>query len=124
MDEEKFSEADALMKHILEIDSGIVGVHRNLLICDRIYVELIFENREDVIKNMLTKEQKKFMKAMKSFPSVIRTEYALALFFEKNKAKAERIKKEFEKVAKTYPYAHEIDSERDLMKIAEGKFLA
>ena len=36
MDEEKFSEADALMKHILEIDSGIVGVHRNLLICDRI----------------------------------------------------------------------------------------
>lgn len=124
MDEEKFSEADALMKHILEIDSGIVGVHRNLLICDRIYVELIFENREDVIKNMLTKEQKKFMKAMKSFPSVIRTEYALALFFEKNKAKAEKIKKEFEKVAKTYPYAHEIDSERDLMKIAEGKFLA
>ena len=124
MDEEKFSQADALMKHILEIDSGIVGVHRNLLICDRIYVELIFENREDVIKNMLTKEQKKFMKAMKSFPSVIRTEYALALFFEKNKAKAERIKKEFEKVAKTYPYAHEIDSERDLMKIAEGKFLA
>ena len=124
MDEEKFSQADALMKHILEIDSGIVGVHRNLLICDRIYVELIFENREDVIKNMLTKEQKKFMKAMKSFPSVIRTEYALALFFEKNKAKAEKIKKEFEKVAKTYPYAHEIDSERDLMKIAEGKFLA
>ena len=124
MDEEKFSQADALMKHILEIDSGIIGVHRNLLICDRIYVELIFENREDVIKNMLTKEQKKFMKAMKSFPSVIRTEYALALFFEKNKAKAERIKKEFEKVAKTYPYAHEIDSERDLMKIAEGKFLA
>ena len=124
MDEEKFSQADALMKHILEIDSGIIGVHRNLLICDRIYVELIFENREDVIKNMLTKEQKKFMKAMKSFPSVIRTEYALALFFEKNKAKAERIKKKFEKVAKTYPYAHEIDSERDLMKIAEGKFLA
>ena len=71
---------------------------------------------------MLTKEQRKFMKAMKKYPSVLRTEYSLALLLEKNITKAERIKKEFEKVAKTYPYAHEINSERDLIKIAKDKF--
>ena len=123
MDEEKFEEADALMAHLLEIESGIVGLHHDLLMCDRIYVELIGENRSEVIENMMTKEQKKFMKAMKRFPSVLRTQYILALLSEKDAAKAEAIKNEFEKVAKTYPYAQDIESEKNLMRIAESKFL-
>ena len=121
MDEEKFEEADALMAHLLAIESGIVGLHRNLLVCDRIYVELIGENRREVIQTMLTKEQKKFMKAMKRFPSVLRTQYALALLFESDTARAETVKREFEQAAKTYPYAHEIGAERAFMKIAECK---
>ena len=123
MDEEKFEEADITMAHLLEIDSGIVGLHRNLMMCDRIYVELIGENRSETIESMITKEQKKFMKAMKRFPSVLRTQYVLALLSEKDAAKAEAIKNEFEKVAKTYPYAQDIESEKNLMRIAESKFL-
>ena len=119
IDEEKFEEADALMAHLLEIESGIVGLHHDLLICDRIYVELIRENRSEVIESMLTKEQKQFMKAMKRFPSVLRTQYALALLWEKDAAKAETIKGDFEKAVKSYPYPQEIDSERELMRIAE-----
>ena len=121
MDAGKFEEADALMAHLLEIDSGIVGLHRNFMMCDRIYVELIKENRSDVIANMMTKEQKKFMKAMKRFPSVLRVQYALALLFEKDTAKAEKIKNEFENIARTYPYSTDIESERELIKIAEEK---
>jgi len=124
MDEEKFEEANALMEHLLEIESGIVGLHHDLLTCDRIYVEIIGENRCTVIHNMLTKEQRKFMKAMKRFPSVLRTEYALALFWENDTDKAEKIKKEFEKVAKTYPYSQDIESERDLMDIADKKYIS
>jgi len=119
MDEEKFEQADALMAHLLEIESGMVGLHRSLLICDRIFAELIGENRGDVIGCMLTKEQLAFMKAMKSYPSVIRTQYALALLLEKDPEKAETLKNELEKVARTYPYPHEIDSERELLRIAE-----
>ena len=121
MDEEKFEEADALMSHLLQIESGIVGLHRDLLICERIYVELIRENRSEIIKSMMTKEQQKFMRAMSRFPSVLRTQYALALLLEKDAAKAEMIKMDFEKVAISHPYPHEIDSERELMKIAEQK---
>ena len=119
MDEEKFEQADALMAHLLEIESGMVGLQRSLLICDRIFAELIGENRGDVIGCMLTKEQLAFMKAMKSYPSVIRTQYALALLSEKDPEKAETLKNELEKVARTYPYPHEIDSERELLRIAE-----
>ncbi len=121
MDEEKFEEADALMAHLLEIESGIVGLHHDLLMCDRIYVELIGENRSEVIENMMTKEQKKFMKAMKRFPSVLRTQYALAVLEEKNVSKAETIKGDFDKAAKSYPYPHEIESERELMRIVDQK---
>ncbi len=119
MDEENFEEADALMAHMLSIDSGIIGVHHDLLVCDRIYVELIRENRRAVIENMLTREQVKFMKVMKRFPSVLRTEYALALLYDNDSAKAQKLRADFEKAAKTYPYPHEADSERDLMDLAQ-----
>ena len=121
MDEEKFEDADALMAHLLEIESGIVGLHRSLMICDRVFLELIGQNRREVAEKMLTNEQKKFMKAMKRFPSVLRCEYAVALLLEKDAVKGEKIKNDFEKAAKSYPYPHEIDSERDLMRIAERK---
>ena len=58
---------------------------------------------------------------MKQFPAVIRTEYAAALLYEDNTAKAECIKKRFELCAKSYPYPADIESERELMEIAEKR---
>lgn len=121
MDELRFEDADALMAHLLEIDSGIIGLHRSLMTCDRIFIELINENRSEILNKMMTMEQKKFMKSMKKFPSVLRTEYAYALLFKKDAVKAEKVKKQFEKCAKSYPYPNEIQSERELMEIAYQK---
>lgn len=122
MDEERFAEADELMAHMLEIESGMVGLHRSILICDRIYVELIHQNRREVVEEKLTKNLQSFMKTMKDTLSILRTQYAIALLYDGDQSKAETIKAQFEKRAKTYPYPHEIDSERDLMKLAENKF--
>lgn len=121
MDAHKFEEADKLMEHYLSIDSEIIDLHRNLLICDRIFCELTSENRDDVIEDLYDKDYNKFVKAMKNFPSIIRTEYAYALLYEKDKEKAKKIMEQFEKIAKTYPYASEIDAERELIEIADGK---
>lgn len=119
MDAHRFEEADALMERYLNMDTGIVGLHKSLLICDRIYCELIGENRTDKLDSLLTKEQKKFMKAMKKFPSVVRTQYVYTLIGEKESAKVEQIKKQFEQVAKTYPYPSDVQAEREFMAIAE-----
>ena len=121
MDAQQFEDADKLMAHILEIESSMVGLHRNMMICDRMYIELISGNRRDVLERMFTPEQKKFMKSMKNFPSVLRTEYVYALFAEQDAAKANRIKARFEKCAKTYPYPNDVQSERELMEIAEQR---
>ena len=84
MDQHRFDEAEALMNHMLEIESGIVALHRNLIICDLVYLELIGQNRSDKLEILYSKELKKFIKTMKTFPSVIRTEYAYSLLKEHN----------------------------------------
>ena len=61
------------------------------------------------------------MKSMRRYPSVLRTEYALALLLEKNTARAEGIRAEFEKAAKSYPYPQETESERELICLALNK---
>jgi len=119
MDAKKFEEADKLMEHMLSIESGMVGLHRNLLICDRMFIEMTGENRKEIIDGMFTKEQKTFMKQMKNFPSVLRTEYVYALLCENDTAKAEKIRKQFENIAKTYPYPNDIQAEKELMEFAE-----
>ncbi len=121
MDEKRFEEADELMSRLLSQENGIVGLHRSLLTCDRIFMELIGQNRRDVLDAMLTEDQKKMMKAMKQYPSVQRTEYAYALLCEKDPAKAEEVRKQFEKTARTYPYPCEIQGERELMELAAKK---
>lgn len=123
IDEQKIDEADKLMERLLEIDSEIAGLHRKLLICDRIYIELIRDNRPEKIKEMLTEEQIKFMKSMKNYPSVLRTEYALSLLYEKNTTKAEEIKNQFEECVKNYPYSNDIISERELMELLKKKVI-
>lgn len=121
IDEKKFEEADALIHHLLEIDNGIVELHRKLMICDLLYLELIGQNRPEIIEEWLTKEQLQFMKSMKKLPTVVRTEYTHALLFKKDVEKANALKAQFEKLAKRYPYQSDIDSERELMEIAENK---
>ena len=120
MDQQRFEEADQLIAHLLAIDSGIIGLHRSLMICDRMYCEMISNNRKEILDEMLTKEQTNFMKAMKKFPSIIRTEYVYSLLALKDETSAKKARALFEKVAKTYPYPSDIQSERELIEIVDN----
>lgn len=121
MDELKFDEAESLIKELLAQDNALVGLYRNLMTCDRMYIELIGENRPEVLESLRTKEQLKFMKAMKNYPSVLRTEYTRALLGEKDRKKAKKIRGDFEKISGSFPYPRELEAEGELMEIAEKK---
>lgn len=121
LDAHDFVGADKLMEHLLSVESGVIGLHRSMMICDRIYCELIGENRKEVLAQLYTEEEKRFMKSMKNFPSVLRTEYALALLAEENREKAEKLLEKFRKTEKTYPYPSDIQSERELLEIVQQK---
>lgn len=115
------AEADALMAHLLQMDSGIIGIQRCLLICDRITCEVLGENRKEIIDAMLTRDQQKFMKSMKTYPTVLRTRYILALLHENDQAKAKKLLQQFEKTARSYPYPADIQPDRDLLAAAQHK---
>ncbi|MDO5424608.1 MAG: hypothetical protein Q4F41_12860 [Eubacteriales bacterium] len=121
VDQGRFAEADAQMTELLARKSGIIGLYRNLLTVDQVYCELVGENRAERIEKLWDKDFEKFLKSMKTFPSVIRTEYTYALLYEQDRAKAEKISEKFEKVAKKYPHPNEIRAERELMDYAEGR---
>ena len=121
MDQHRFREADALMERLLSQESGMVGLYRSLLVCDRMYVELISANRREVLDGMRSKGQMKIMKTMKASPAVLRTEYTYALLAERDAGKADAIRKQFEKCACSYPYQSEVQAERELIDIADSK---
>jgi len=118
MDEHRFAEAEKQMDHLLSAETKVTGLHKSLMTCDRVYVELITQNRQEKLDALMTKEQKDMMKSMKNFPSVLRTHYAYALLAEQDTEKASQIEKQFNHCAVSYPYPSEITGERELMQIA------
>jgi hypothetical protein len=120
MDRQLFEEVEKVVDKLETMDTAIVGIHRCLLTCDRLYCELIRGKNSEKINQLRTKEQVQFMKKMRKSPAVIRTEYAYALLYEKNTNKAEQLKNQFEKCASSYPYVGEIESERELLQIVES----
>ena len=121
MDEGKYAEAAKQMEVLVTEKNGMVGIHRHMLNADRIYCELVGENRTEKLEELYTDELQKFLKAMKKSPSAYRTEYLYAKFVEQNEKKAAAAMKGFEAVSKTYPYPHEIEGERDMISYAEAK---
>ncbi len=115
MDEGKFGEALEEIRQLLSAKSAIAGVHRRLLICDLIYCELVGECRAEVLGEFYTREQYNFMRSMKEFPSVIRTEYAYALLYQHDGSKARMLRDAFERCARSYPNEGEIRTEREIL---------
>ena len=121
VDEKRFDEADKLMTEIIDGDNATIMFYKQMLTCDKIYIELISECRSEVIENMLDTNQAAIMKAMKDFPSVIRTQYAYELLLRQDAEKANNWLETFEKIAKKYPCENEINAERELIDIATKK---
>ena len=121
MDEHRFAEAHEAMARLLSGRVNLVGLYRALLLCDEMYLELLGENRRGVVDAMLTKPQRRFMHQMKNYPSVLRTEYAIALLHDGDKERAAALRTQFKKIAATYPYRGDIAQERSLLALADDK---
>jgi hypothetical protein len=103
------------INHLLEIDSGLVGIHRGLLKCQLICFNLL-NNNIDEAKALYTNEQKSFMKNMKDFPTVLITNYAYSLIVDKNSKKASAYKTRYEKIAKSYPNPCELANDTQMLE--------
>lgn len=122
MDELSFEEAEAETEKLLSGQISVAGLYQFLLKCDLAFCEMIKDMpNAEKIESILNKEQQTFMKSMKNFPSVIRTEYAYTLLIKKDIEAAKKIKERFIKISKSYPSSADIESENELFQIAETK---
>lgn len=121
LDEHRFAEADELMKHLLDIESGMLELHRNMVACDRITCCLLLGKEDEILNRMEEKDFVKFRKSMNTNPGIQRTEYIYALLREKDQEKAARALDHFEKCAKRHPYPSEVEYERELVELARSK---
>ena len=114
MDEGKYDETEEAIRVLCAKKTGMVGIHRSLLICDRITCLLL---RGDTAGGdaLLTKGLKAFMKAMKTNPTVLRCQYAIAALLDRNETEAQAVLRRFELCAKTHPFPSDIESEREII---------
>lgn len=120
LDAGRLDEARAEIDRLLAADSAIVGLHWHLLACDRMYLALLGDEAER-LNALRTPAQLRFMKQMRTNPSVLRTEYAYALLAEKDSARADAWLARFERAAGYHSYPGEIEGERELLALARKK---
>ena len=122
MDTQNLEEAERLCIWLEEPAKAVMGLYRSLLLCDRVFCALVLgQMNEALLARWDAKPQRKFRRQMRTFLSVVRTEYAAALLQEKDPAKAGRLRTEFERCARNYPYPGDVESERELMALAQAK---
>lgn len=119
-DERKFDEAYKLCDEFLNKENKINVLNRVLMVADMVFIELVGENRQEVVQKLLTKDRLKLMAQLKKIPCILKTEYAYALLYLKDEAKAQRIKNSFQKIKDSYPYAGEIEAAEELFALADS----
>ena len=95
----------------------ILGLYKREIICELIFCEIMTSCDIDKINQLYNKEIKAYVKQSKHNIGKRRLLYAYELLVNKDKAKAEKYKKDFNKLLKTYPYKGEIESELEFMNI-------
>ena len=114
MDEGKYDEAEEAIRSLCAAKTGMVGVHRSLLICDRLTC-LLLRGDTAAAEQCLTKQLLSFMKAMKNNPTILRCQYAVARLLKQDDGEAQTVMKRFELCAKTHPFVSDIESEREIL---------
>lgn len=121
MDAQRFAETARAIDTLTAQSTALLPLHRELLLCDRLTCALLTEeDAAPFAKQWNSRELQAFRKQMKSYPSVLRTEFAVALLVEKDTARAEKLRARLERVLCTYPYAAEAAAERSLLQKLEA----
>lgn len=121
-DEGKYPEAQSAIDGLLQKETAVDNIHRQLLKVNALFCELTGEKNKSKIENYLDDDLRNFMKAMQDYPSVIRTQYAYEMLYRNDIEAAQKQSDLFERTALKYPYKVEIKAERECMALATQIF--
>ena len=121
MEERDYESVSSQIEEMIRSAKGMLGVHKILLQIDQVFCEIMSNQNEKVLGYMKDKQIQSFMKAMKNYPAILRTQYAYSLHIEKDSAKAEKLKEQFEKITKTHPIQGELIAEKQYILDCKNK---
>jgi hypothetical protein len=116
MDRGDLDGALELISRLLTGDNAIIGLHKNLLVCDKITILLLKQEKLDVVDQYYDlKGFQLFKKQMINNISVLRTEYAYSLLRKEDEKRAREVLSLYEKACKTHPYRTDVESENEMI---------
>lgn len=122
MDWKDFKKAKEIAEELLKRKIGLNFLYKEMLILELCFCELLSEKRADVLEQLKTRDFERFAKAMSTQPSLLRMQYAYELLEKQDKKAAQKKLEQFEKVAKNYPHACEIEGERELIEVVKERY--
>lgn len=117
MDEHRFDEALALAE-LLCRKATVLDLHKQLLKLDIASILFLKGRSDEALRILDEKPVVKAMKLLKVFPPCLRTKYIAAKLGGRGSDVSARL--EFDRICKKYPYKGDIESERELMALADS----
>lgn len=121
VDKCEFEKAYEFCKKLYE-KAFLIDIHKLVVISELINSILLTDKDKSEIDQIFTKENKSLLKKYKALPPVHRVLYVYELLYNNNEENALKHKKDFEKIAKKYPYKQELVGEIEIMQLARSKF--
>ena len=119
-EKKEFEKAEEIAEYMIKAP-GILGLHKNELLCELLFIKIYLGAESSVIEKIYTKELDKYIKATANYISRRRLAYAYQLLYKRNIYMAEKCLAVFERTAKIAPYSAEIENEREIIKLIQSK---
>lgn len=110
-----------LCKHLYD-NVQLSDLHKLIVVAELVTSILITGRDKADVDKLFTKENKDLMKIHEAQPSTHRVWYVYELLYNGDKEKADKHRKDFDKLAKNYPYKTDLENDIELMEIALKKY--
>lgn len=121
IDGQQLKQAQAMAEEFLALETGMLDLHRNELLCELLFCELLGPCRRERVTQLYSHASRHIQATARNNISRCRLLYAKALLFDGDQAKAREERARFEALAKFHPYRGEVEGERELMALASQK---
>lgn len=116
MDALDFNGARQVYEEILEKSDAILPLYKIEVQSELALIEILGENRKEKVEVLLTKEVKKYMRAIKKMIDKKPLEYAYALYVKKDEEEAQKVWENTMQLMHTYPSKGVIKSILELLE--------
>ena len=119
-DKKDFNKAKEYSKYLIDNAPGLLGIHKNELLCEMLFYEIIGLCRKDEIEKIYTKELQEYIKNTSVYVSRSRLMYAFEIFVNNDEISAIKELKQFNKIANNFPFTGDVESEREIIEFIDN----